>query len=768
MRILSALTAFICLACAANAQTINVRSGAHDGFARLVLDTAIERDWSLQPTRNGARITIADHNGGFDVSRVFERIDTSFISSVSADTGSISLAFSCDCTADVFRQGARMIVIDVSETAVTDAAAPVKAPDRFVGSAPLRFQLRDAPTPVTSRTTSPLPLTTREADAVPAEVQLPLLAPRTPVMDRGEDGIARLQQAQQKISEQIGNAATRGILRTTPGTMNLPLGNQSPQIDTTIFDSSAGETQVSIGAKPIGGNVRVTSSSDIPFVENLSTSPSTTLGVRCIDPARVAVASWAPESNFTTQIARMRGDLYTEFDRLDKEVAVQLARTYLYFGFGAEAHQVLLLDDALMDQQPELASLARIMEFGDERDTEFLAHFVDCDSDLALWAVLAQKKIDPARSIDSDAALRALTGLPMHLRKFVASELSRRFLDYGDERAAASALRSLERTDQPLTPAANLAKAKLEIRQGDVERAQERLADVVSSNAEQSAEALIAFVDSQLNETGQIGQDVATLVEAYAHEMRDDPLGDQLSRTHVLALGKSNQFDKAFETLARIRSRAEAPEEDNLRSSVLDLMTSNADEMVFLRHSFEQMSNAPGSILPKTRYRMARRLVDLGFDGQAERIMTAQDDIPRTTDERLLRAEIALNLSRPYEAIALLYGEAGEPANRLRARAKERAGDFDAAHVLFSEIGDAENGNRAAWLSEDWINRVDETGTVFAPVAQVAQMTLDPSTSLEGMLSRASEALTESAQARETLEALLADPSLDDTQLETR
>ena len=339
-------------------------------------------------------------------------------------------------------------------------------------------------------------------------------------------------------------------------------------------------------------------------------------------------------------------------------------------------------------------------------------------------------------------------------------------LEYGDANGAAAALRSLERTAEPLSSDANLAKANIEMSQGDVAKAQDMLSDIVTSNDEQSAEALIQFVDSHLEADEQIDEEVATLVESYAMEMRDDPIGVELRRAHVLALGKSGQFAEAFEALSRVRHRDLGIAQDSLRSLVLDLLARNADDVDFLTHAFAHMSVNLETIETKTRLRIAQRLLDLGFAGQAETVLAASPEPQRNSAARLLHARIALALSRPREVSAHLYGLKSHEAERLRALAQSQTGEFDAAHAIFETLEDEQNSARTAWLSNDWSNLVANAPTVFGSVAQIAQNPMDDDPVVDGMLSRATAAISESRSARRAIEDLLRSDTLGSTPAE--
>lgn len=738
------------------AEQINVRSGAHEDFARLVLNIPVGIEWRLEPLAKGARLVLDKHNDGFDISTIFERIDRTFISAVNGDEASLNVEFSCQCTANVFSQGPRMIVMDVSLAGLREEKEP---PVRdlefsFVGQQVLRFD--DSEQDVGSKESPSIQnLPTRRLDREVGSTQAIEFSPAATFERIPEPNSTELRVAQATLFEQIGAAATRGILNPTGSTLNLNAVTAQSQIDTRIFDAAVLMQDTDEDDSTLGGNIKVTSSSDIPGVPGDQFQRATSLGFPCVDPDMVAIQNWGSDKGLSHELAILRGQLFGEFDRLDQDVAIRLVKTYLHYGFGAEARQILFLDKNVAKAHQVLSNIAEIMEYGHSRTSTYLEHFADCDSAIALWSILSTLDIDPSTEINSKSALLSLSGLPMHLRSFIAPELSRRFLAYGDEDASAAALRSLERAPQPLSPDANLAKANLEMVQGDIKQAQERLSGVVASNAQQSAEALIHYVDSYLDEDAQIDEEVATLVEAYAMEMRDSAIGDELQRTHVLALGKSDQFSEAFRALARVRVRNAEMSEDALRSSVLDLLTRNASDVEFLDHAFNQMTIAPETISADARFQLAKRLVELGFYEQGETVLVSGSEYSNETEVALLKAEISLALFRPFEAIAHLSGQSSEVSEVMRARAETMAGDFSEAHSIYAAIGDETNSRRTAWLSDDWSVLIEDAAPVFGPVVRVSQSTLENPPESQGMLQRVGAAISESQVARQVIQDLL-------------
>jgi len=572
-----------------------------------------------------------------------------------------------------------------------------------------------------------------------------------------ENELLSLQEAQERLASGMSFAAARGILQPNQLDIDLPLQGNRSQIDTSIFDSSMPTIEDPQEIVPQTGHLRITSSSDEPSVASEISRTSTTRGSSCIDPVEIRVQDWRPESNFGASISLLRGRLFSEFDELNHETAVQLARLYLHFGFGAEAKNVLSLDANMASDNMVLVDIANIMEFGSDLGRNYLENFLGCNSDAALWAILASKEIQPNTPIASKAALLTLSSLPLHLRNFLAPALSKKFLTYGDEAAATAALRGLERTTDKLPNAAELAKADIELAQGYTAEAQTRLEDIVESNDQQSAEALIKFVNAQLDAEIDIDESVATLVQAYAMEMRNDPIGMELQRTYVLALAKSNQFDSAFKALGQMPDGVGPADSGVTFSTLVDLLANNADDPTFLKHAFAVIAKPDAVMAAQTSESVAQRLANLGFYVEAEDLLSTEPAIRATREGRILRAQISLNLSRPRTALAYLNGVEGAAAESLRAIASLQAGEHETAYEMLSDSNDTGRRVQAAWLSDNWQDLLSNSDDpVLKPVAAVASSELDTSLEQAGILKRLQDAVDESASARKTLQNMLA------------
>lgn len=742
-------------------QQINVASGAHDGFARLVFRVPDNSDWDLQNDETRAIIKLTNFEQGFNIDSVFALIDRSYISEINNTTASLEIIFSCDCTANAYQLANGYLVVDVSRTRIQDLNTTdilyftnepgIEPLDLRFGSIYSESTERDV---VATLTEGELQVSKNEKENSEVDITSGIVT-RNRTKDRVEfkkNNI--LNQAQKKLARHISEAATLGILDPAQSTFNLPQKENKSTIDDQIFNSSTLLNENHI-QPPSSGNLRVTNSSDLPNTPDQTSIELNTLGVPCIPPNMTDVTLWGDNATNSQKFGEYRSSLYTSIDRVDVLVALKLAQLFLYHGFGAEAIQVLSIDPQLFKENPHLVEIGEIMEYGFVRNPKYLINFIECDSSVALWALLSQKNVPSFSDLNSRAALRGTSALPIHLRRFIAPELSRRFLKYGDEDNAEAALRTLDRSTAAPTGTGRLARADLQMSSGKTELAQGTLADIVSSNEQHSAEALIKFVESHLEADTQIDESVATLVEAYAVEMRDDTLGSELRRSHVLALAKSGQFDAAYAALNQTWYENDDSKKSDLRAELLSIATRTASDATFVENFFSDATQNGLIVDVKVIKQALGRLIDLGFTTEADTFLANTESMPNTSAFRVLRAEIALRLGRAAEAEGFLFGVKSKEADVLRAKAKLKAGDFIGAQRIYMNLGDDEASQTSALMAEDWDFLVQQNSDVFGSLADLSTRTLDTNRDPNEILERAALSISESERARAIVSSLL-------------
>ncbi len=147
----------------------------------------------------------------------------------------------------------------------------------------------------------------------------------------------------------------------------------------------------------------------------------------------------------------------------------------------------------------------------------------------------------------------------------------------------------MNRLDAPPSGEAELAKASVQEAAGDTTASMDTLEDLVNDNRPATPAALIKYVDQHLDAGEQIPADIALMVEAFASELRNDPLGPAMKRAYVLAAAKSNQFEKAFVGLESLEQRATAEFSVGVRSLVVSELVSSSSDTVFLEHMFSNV-----------------------------------------------------------------------------------------------------------------------------------------------------------------------------------
>ncbi|GFE49571.1 hypothetical protein So717_13240 [Roseobacter cerasinus] len=440
---------------------------------------------------------------------------------------------------------------------------------------------------------------------------------------------------------------------------------------------------------------------------------------------------------------------------MNAEVAIKLARLYIYFGFGAEAKQTLSLSEALTSTHPELVDLADIMEHGYARNPRFVHRFSDCASPLALWAAMAAQTFPADQVLNEQATLRALASLPSHLKRFIAPILSKRLADHGSLDSAAIALRNIEWDQSGETAGAQLAEAKIENKSGNSETAESILLNVIETNTAETPQATIALIDTLVSEGETVPADLALLVETYAFENRKGPLAKELLRAHVIASAYSGQFEKAFQASQSEISHGDDDLLADMQSHIFVALSRLADDISFLDGFFDHLPSSPSSLTPAAIEGVSKRLLELGFPNDANELMSSVPVGKQGDRHKLTQAEIYLALDQPQAAITTLALVRDEPVEDLRAEALLQLGENREAFEVFRSIDAETEAIRSAWLAEEWIELLPSETPVLGEIQSLARETIAPLNAADGMLEAAIAEVENSGNARETLETLL-------------
>ncbi|MGC1497569.1 MAG: hypothetical protein WA790_17330 [Sulfitobacter sp.] len=711
-------------------QPIFVQSGEHEDFSRFVIQIPKGKSWGLDQTEGKVAINIKGHSDGFDTSRVFDFIPRSRVTRIAATQSQLSLILDCDCEVEAFAVDGGHVAIDVaSPKSKVEPVAPVLA--RLRPPSLQKPMLEVSEKNVFATTSQPL---------FPIKSWDPLNLAE----------IAILSDVQDNLVRELGSATTRGVLESAHVMPKI----RKPQIDTRIFSAEPiPEKKIpSTDTFPKDGNIRISTSLDTTSQNKIAKIPT---DIACPKEKELDISRWGDNRPFDIQVSEARESLYGEFDRLDSSAAVKLARLYLYFGFGAEAKQVLNLDSNIREGNQNLFEISDIIEKGTIEVPNNLISLAECGGNASLWATLANPDAK-SPNIDATPVLLATNSLPVHLRKFIAPMLSDIFLLRGDHKNAATAMRSLERSPESLEPVGKMAQAKVNLENGNNITAKEQFEDVANDNSSQSANALVALVDSKIASGESIDPETINLIEAYRSELREAKIGPDLDRAYILSLISAGQYSSVISQINFTSPEKDDKKNDVVRDYFLQELVKKSSDIEFLDVMLQKSDVVLQQVSPELKIDLASRLLNIGFGQDAKKIIDSIPDKPKNEARQILAAQVAISSGKPFQAQAELIGITSPSALAILADAKQMTGAYQEAFTLYKNANNQEKAEQSAWLSENWRELVMPGAPNHVAATLVAPNDITSEEGGVGLLNRTEEAVSESANARQVLTDLLA------------
>ncbi len=736
-QIFTILTAiFFFLPASAMANAIVVRSGEHDTFTRLVMQLPEGVEWSLLSGEFNSILELEGHRAGFDLTDAFAIIPRTRLNALVATNSRLQLQLGCACLVQGFVEQNRFLVLDIS--------------DASNGLAETNPVIKFSVLPTTSFAVDDL----LWSQYLSIEQQPSRIAqPADPVTHDGDENTGRstsqksqVANSRRQLLDAFSQAASVGLVTTTrpagEPSLLVPNGSEEPE----VFDSS--EEQV----REIGGikqNLRITSSKDQPTASH--SNPMTLDGRICPEGIDIDIASWSTSSDLGAEIARSNKSLYDELGRINASEVVKRARTYIYFGFGAEAKQTLNLIPSLALEFPELHDISQVLEHGYMRNPVLMHQFANCDSDHALWGILATKKPIVGQEVESLAALRALEKLPDHLKYIFARELGERFLEMDEIESASIALRTLERLQENNSDTPKIARAMAERKRQNDFSANTTLDQIIEADTAEAPRAVIALISQHIADDTSVPPDIALLAEAFAFELKNSGEGPEMFAAYVQAAAKSAQYVKAFEALEKTPGEMPQAKKNDLENFVVAQLTSHADDLEFLENYFNQIQGKQSRLSPRVALELAERLISLGFFDDAEtnlaQPMTGED----MEKSKLLFAKIHFERKEYPAALAQLETLQGKHAARLRGRVLQALDEHLLAAANFQEASEDSSANLAKWLADEWPEWIDSDHPTFGSALQLTTEDITSITVDNNMLAASDATISASAQARRKL-----------------
>ncbi len=755
MRLALAFVIGCLVSTSALAQSVEVRSGRHDDFVRLIVDLPSRTETAVENGRDAATVTFQNKSLTFDTSKVFRRISRDVVADVVANVegGHLEIKFGCECEVTSFWHGQSLLVLDVRTREELFEEAVIEEPE--VESTGRILSVPQGPSSLAASLAKPRLKPEQKPEPAPADAQKQTPTPHPDAENE------LIREAREQLIRQLSRAASQGLISAKSKRQDFKTNDsEETESDTTPPALQPGdEPQIHPGAHV---NLRAQSTIDRDFLTAIQEGSGAQPQSVCLTGQEIDVGNWASTSSFSEQIGALRQGLMGEFDRLNEEAVIQLARFYIHYGFGAEARDTLALIQDGTDEAAVLHQLAAIMEDGHVSLTSSLSGQLNCDGPAALWAVLSHQALPKNLPVNAKGAILAFDALPKHLRSHLGPKLSRRFLDADDKVSADKVLRILSRSDETSLPGAELVGAEIDRADGQYPTAIRGMESVVSSNSEPSAEALIQLIDTSIQSDTSISFEYVVLAGAYVQQYRGGPLEQDLARVYLIGLAASGAFDQSFRERERLVEIFDAEGLTNVDEELLNQLVSNADDVTFLKHVMAN-SQSDKTLSADIANKSADRLIQIGFPERARPLVSADAAGKAGRERQLLRAEISLLEGKPRQAEVDLLALEGQEADLLRARAKSQYGDHSDAARMYASAGDTDQFLRQSWLAEDWDQLLLTNDRVLSDGAALASLesSEDQQDSQEGRILTHNRGLIQkSAAARDTIEEiLLANPS---------
>lgn len=686
------LAAILWVLCtAASAEVVPIRSGQHDSFTRLVLTIPVGRDWRLGRVEGGYALELGEGNDSFDASTVFDRVSPNRILSVMDEGGRLRIGLACDCHADAFLWRADKLVVDVIDgpppegSEFEEALASVRDP---AGDGPEADMMRPA-----------LPLFTTTASG---NVRDPLV-PGTFIIAPPSD--SRVADAERAIVESLARAASQGVFNMP--TRAVPIlpdvltdADQAPPpqlpVLTPVTDPMDGVPTPLPGPNGATGPGLILRTGIERDQDGAVGSPDGS--EHCFSDEALGIDTWGDERDFSAQIADHRRILSGEFDMMPEGSIEALAKTYIFFGFGQEARQVLALDGGNSQERRVLDALSRVVD-DMPQNNDILISQIDCLGFVTLWSALARGSLEGSSQDGRNAAMMAFRLLPDQLRGHLGARLSQLFLDAGDTTTADLLLTATQKLESGGTIETDLTNAAVVETTEGAGPAIKILDEIAEGDTRMTADGLVRLIDLLVGDGQIVDDSILELAAAMRFESGDSDQARLLGSAEIRALTAQDQFEMALALVLDEELPFGEADRGAHASQVIKALAERETTSAFLTTAFGDL---PSGLSAEAENAVADRLLNVGFPERAQSILSGPATEESMAERRYLRAQAAASLGDLDGMNDALSGLNDQRADQIRSAALAASGDFEGAFTQEIEQAGTTGSEDTAWRAGAW------------------------------------------------------------------
>jgi tetratricopeptide (TPR) repeat protein len=736
----------------ATAQNAVVRGGEHGDFTRLTVSMDQPTEWSVNSENDEITVELGE-GYDFNLNFAYARIGTERINNIQrhSDGSSIGIKLNCDCDYKYYKHN-DLIVVDILDG--SSDGFPVKQEvDKYPTSDTInknkeRMNLVSGFTKPRIGVFSGLGPSTLNAPSSQVLFPSQFINPAINVSQNyihKEKKPENISNVSENLSRGLARAATQGLLQpSNESDLSAPYERTTVDLKNTQQVAHQSERQ----------QIRSMISQDLKAeADQYFNSDRLSIGADgCIQDSELKISDWASgDDDIGSLISSVRSEIVGEFDSVNLEALEQRIRQLAYLGFGAEMRYSMALSREL--DNPVLLALSFLLDNADD-PKDFFKNQLHCDGNVVLWAVLEADEDTSADEVDMPALMRSFEILPRHLKEHIGPELSEKLSNLGRTSAAKEILRRLERTAGGKTDSIELGRAKIELREGNVDKAEINLGDLAVTPGREALEALKTAIDLANMKGDAVPSEIVDLSEAYSIEYRNTELGRDIWMSHMQALCLNKEYERAIDF---IRMSDGIPVEmiNSVKSDLLHHLSKVEEDEYFLNNVFKVALSDVAMIDVDSVLLVSQRLLDIGLPDAAISYVDQLPVSPPLREIQVFRAKALLASGQPNEAEMILIGRQGDDIDSLRAEARRQMGDHDFVREAYSNLGRFEEADNSAWISGAWEDVGSAGGGTLSEAAGLMrseQTEIDyNSISLES----ARSIFEISAKSRETLRELL-------------
>ncbi|MEX3017530.1 hypothetical protein [Gymnodinialimonas hymeniacidonis] len=660
----------------AAAQTLNVQSGDHVGFTRLVIPIGVDRSWNIVERDSRTwDVELEPPVDGFNTANAFDLIQRTRLAALEDNTD-LTLLLSCDCPISGFRHQDQYLVIDISD--------PPEDQDPQIEFDETTLADRELERARAAEALPNLASLLSGADRLPTLAASPpghgQPAPAETIEAGNELPNPQIEEAAQIMAEQLARAAASGLLDASlgePQTFADPVETHSVPDQETEESGAADEVPAAIEpdaaqeqiARPDNFPIRTHTSIDPRIVLDRPLSPQPSQGACSAEPFEAR--NWADTETFEQGLGELRLGLYDDRDDLIEEGAEALALYYLYHGFGAEARYWLMQLEAPSE---DLLSAANLVDGSSEAGFSEVDSPADCSDGALLWHYLDGAVAADLSADDVAAIQRAYARLPTPLRDLLGPRLARALHLDRKEEAARNVRDIINRGGR--VPEAELRMLDFDLGISAVESiagTQDALTGMLTGNASDAVSTMAQALAFDRNVGVRPGPERLTAAEALLRENGSGPETDLLWQEVVLGHAALGSIDTALSMLGST-NREVSVFEETLTALIADrVAVEDTATLLVLAHSFGARWRPEGSDAGRAQVSAIALLREAGLyeaaqilrDVRRPLILPAQADDARSAIDPIVAAWNARDWD---ELSGTATGAHYEIATRMAAR----------------------------------------------------------------------------------------------------